>query len=178
MADPAPTGAKPPGRGLTLLEGALALAILGGIAGFVVAPSIRRAALRRNEGRAIASVRALVSAQEQYLGRWGAMEGWAAYDGPTVYTDPGALRRLFPGLVDEALAGGRKDGYSFAMGLEGQFLSHDGGRPVPAWNAFSVSARPLVPGATGERWFFYHAHDGTLRYRLGAPASPADSPVE
>lgn len=154
MEEPKPRNA--PGH-LTLLEVLLVLAILGGVLLLVVLPAMREATIGKNEEAALELLSEICNAEGRRLG--------PGYGSDT-------LAEIAKTLHDDELATGRKFGYSFVIGIGG----------------YRLQANPLVPGGSGRRHFFAdtllshgtfgYQHPGMIRYRLGAPASSADSPIE
>lgn len=187
--EPAPSAEPPPppAQGhLTLLEAVLALALLGGVVILVVLPAMREARIRKNESSAISSLNAIAAAEKEYHYMLFASKVGSSGVRAEVRYLYGTLSQLAqqnPSVIDSALAGGRKDGYSFVLELrEGEY--------GPGF--YRVRANPIRPESSGRRFFCVDlspwvvpAGSGTavvnfhrIRSRLGAPASSTDSPIE
>lgn len=175
MPDPAasPDG-KPLGRGITLLEGALILALLAGVAWLARsrAREANEARIRKNEASAISALKAVVAAGRAYVRTDYGVVGFdhergvtiVDYGSPQTYRLPllGALR-----LIDPAVANGRKEGYSFTV-------EATAAGPEESYRAAAV---PLEPGESGRRCFYVDP-SGVVRFNPRGPASSADSPIE
>ena len=108
------------------------------------------------ESSAIASLKTLVTAEEQYK----------AISGSGIYVALTQLSASTPPYVDDVLGAGRKGGYSFVLTV---------GTPASAnWTA---TARPVKPGKTGNRYFFVDS-SGVVRFHLARPATSLDSPLD
>ena len=130
-------------RGFTLIELVIVLAIVVIIAALAI-PGLNGAKIRANEASAIASIRAIQSAQASYQSTYGA-EGYAAS-----LTALGGSEDCTPSpatacLLDEGVASGTKAGYSFSVVA---------GHPVDGANTtYVASAAPLAYNHTGVRRF-------------------------
>lgn len=118
----------------------------------------------------IASLKAIVTAEEQYRAASGAY---------------GTLASLSAGerFIDRVLGRGKKSGFSFVLTLG-----------APADSSYQVTATPLTWSRSGEDRVsvdrggirFYRTHtrgyftdnSGVIRFRVGAAASSGDSPIE
>ncbi len=78
--------------------------------------------------------------------------------------DPSDIREQFAAQV-EAFVAAERHGYFFEIVPSAE--------PKLAWSA---RAAPLVPGRTGDRWFFVD-ESGVVRYSVGAEAGPASPAV-
>lgn len=107
-----------------------------------------RAELQNNEKSAIASIKELAAAIEKYRVTYTRLPQTLAELGPP---PSGAPKSDHAGLVDAALASGRKDGYSFRYVIVG---ANDVGAPA----IFQIAAIPTEYGRTGTRSYFL---DGT-----------------
>ncbi len=84
---------------------------------------------------------------------------------PHSYPDTlAALSSADPAYIDSVLGSGEKQGYQFVYTF--QDAEH-----------FQLEAQPVSLGHTGNRYFFLD-QTGVLRVRMGAPAGPADIPLE
>lgn len=111
-----------------------------------------RAEMKSNEQVAIASVRNLVEAIEAYRKAYTRLPDSLKVLGPA---EDGSHKADQAGLVDEELAKGRKDGYSYRYVIVGASTS---GAPAK----YELAAIPTEYGRTGQRSFFYGS-DGVLR---------------
>jgi len=117
-------------------------------------PSLLKSRSSGNETSAIATLRGVVSTQEQYRTRFGA------------YTDN--LNRLIeasllPGItLDNGAI--TKSGYSFTQSAAGT-------------NEWGAQASPLVAGTTGDR-YFYADQTGVIRWSASGAATSSSPPLE
>jgi len=140
-------------RGFSLLELLIAMAIMMVIAAIAV-PHLRRARITANEAAAVHNLRLLQDAENTYS---------------ITYPDRGyscSLNELGPapagekvsqqaaGLIDEALASGKRNGYSYR--LNDCDASSPGG-------TYTVEAAPQVQNSTGVL-FFCANQSGTMHY--------------
>ena len=85
-------------RGFTLVELMIVLAIIAIIAAFAI-PNLMKSRMSANETGAIGALRTLMSAQAQYMTRYGRYGDLSELNGD--------------GLIDDSIAGGRKTGYFY-----------------------------------------------------------------
>ena len=125
-----------------------------------------RAEIKANEESAIASLKALVEAVETYRKTYTRLPESLKVLGPAAKNMP---RSDGAGLVDEDLAGGRKDGYSYRYVIVGANTS---GAPAK----FEVAAIPSEYGRSGLRSFFCDStgqlHAGDHRGAVGSDLDP------
>ncbi len=107
-----------------------------------------RAELQNNEKSAVASIKELAAAIEKYRVTYTRLPQTLAELGPP---PSGAPKNDHAGLVDAALASGRKDGYSFRYVIVG---ANDVGAPA----IYELAAIPTDYGRTGTHSYF---RDGT-----------------
>jgi type IV pilus assembly protein PilA len=157
--------------GFTLIELMIVVAIIAIIAAIAI-PSLLRSRMAANEAAALGSLRQITTGQVSYQA---AVYEDANGDGLGDYA--GDLNDLASppgpgdaeGFIDEVLAGGEKQGYSFTLAAVA------GGAAVPP--SFTVNADPQVAGTTGIRQFFVN-QSGVIRFNIGGPASADDPPVQ
>jgi prepilin-type N-terminal cleavage/methylation domain-containing protein len=119
------------GRGFTLIELMIVIAILAIISGTCV-PNLMRARLDANEASAISSLRTTVSAQAMFY-----TDDLDGVDGSDYAV---SLEELdYAGVIDDALASGIKDGYRFAITSDGP-------------NSWRMTAEPVSPEAGARRF--------------------------
>lgn len=164
-------GDEPKGSGhFTLFELLVVLACLAGVGSVALSRSRlakERAKITENESLAIASLKTIVIAEEQYR---------AASASPMLgqdvrgYASQNALSRFFSGNRGSMLGrhldwleNGRHAGYSFALTLG-----------TPSDSNYAVQANPLESGRTGVRCFFVDS-SGVIRWNTGRAACSADS---
>ena len=155
--------------GFTLVELMIVIAIIAIIAAIAI-PSLLRARITANEGAAIAAMRTLSSAQVSfqagcYVDASG--DGVGDYGTLAQLHEPDAASGV-SGFIDETLASGSKQGYSFTM------------NPVPGGDGspptYTCNADPQSP-QTGRRTFFVD-ESGVIRFdSMGAAATAASPPV-
>jgi hypothetical protein len=132
-----------------------------------------RAEIKSNEQSAIASLKALVEAIETYRKTYTRLPESLKALGPAANNAP---KSDGAGLVDENLAGGRKDGYSYRYVIVGANIS---GAPA----RYEVAAIPSEYGRSGLRSFFrdssgrFHAgdHQGAIGSELDPKLDEGDT---
>ena len=136
-------------EGFTLIELMIVVAIIAIIAAIAI-PNLIIARKMANEASAIASMRTLSSASEQYRNR---------FDSFPVTTPLATLETT--GYVDSNLGGGSKSGYDFVY--------------VGTATTWTCTAAPTTFGSTGKRYFFVD-ESGVIRWD-GAAAATVASPA-
>jgi hypothetical protein len=125
-----------------------------------------RAEIKANEQSAIVSLKALVEAIETYRKTYTRLPESLKALGPAAKNAP---KSDGAGLVDEGLAGGRKDGYSYRYVIVGANTS---GAPAK----FEVAAIPSEYGRSGLRSFFCDSsgqfHAGDHKGAVGSDLDP------
>ena len=135
--------------GFTLIELMIAIAVIGIILAIAI-PGLRSSRKSSNEASAVASLKALTSANEQYKARF------VRY--------AGTLRNLSQTkFIDSVLGSGTKSGYSF---------TYAGGA-----NTWTTRASPVLAGSTGDRGFFVN-QTGVIRFTPSGNAKATSPPVD
>lgn len=137
-------------KGFTLVELLIVLAIIAIIAAFAI-PNLLQSKLAANESSAIANVRSLVTAEFVY----------ARTSVGNVYGSLADLQAS-PGLIDNVLGSGTKDGYNYVMTGAGTSTN------------FTITATPITYGVTGRRGFYSDA-TSVVRYTTDGSAPTAAS---
>lgn len=143
-------------RAFTLIEMMLAVAVIAIILALAL-PSLLRSKITTNETSAIASLKAMTAAQEQYK----------ATAGGSVF---GTITQLSSGSPPyfnlSQFRNAQKDGYSFRLVVG-----------MPADSNWFCRAYPITPGKTGNRRFFVDS-TGVIRFKTVYLASSADSAID
>lgn len=137
-------------KGFSIVEILVVLAVLGILTAIFV-PRLLTSRLAANEAAAMAGLKAIYSAVNMY------------YEDTNSY--PEALEDLIEpnssiSYIDAQLASGSKDGYDYAYSSS-------------AVQDFSLNANPVVPGNTGNR-YFYIDETGVIRVNDEGEAGPDD----
>lgn len=121
-------------KGFTLVEIMIVVAIIILLAAIAI-PNLLRARHNANESAAIAGLRTISTACES----WRAATTPPSY--PTAAQGLAALGAAVPPYIDNTLAGGTKQGYTYA------YVFGDA-------NTYTCTATPVTVGVTGTRIFF------------------------
>jgi type IV pilus assembly protein PilA len=151
-------------RGFSAVQLVVAIAILVVLAAIAI-PNLLHSNLSENESSAVASLRILNSACEDYARLYGGYPSRLSNLGPE-----GAANSTSANLVDGALASGTKSGYVFtysagASGVSGNILS------------YSIRGDPVEPGTSGRRRFFSD-QSGVIRANMAGAADASSTPIE
>jgi len=159
-------------KGFSLIELLIVVAIILIIAAIAI-PNLLRAKMQANQTSAVASLRTINTSEVLYQTTYG---GYSAK-----LTDLGDIANACPAspptpinacLVDNTLAQSEsiaKSGYLFGP--------YAPGAPVGgAIGTFSITARPVSAGSTGQR-YFYTDQTNVIRYNDNAAAAQGDSAI-
>ena len=142
-------------RGFTLLELMIVVALIMIIAAIAI-PSLTESKISANETSAVASIRAINTAEVSYLSVYGGYANSLANLGGA---EPCTRSAETACLLDQSLAGGEKAGYRFAA---------IGGNSNGSQNSsYVVGAAPEVFDRTGRR-LFCSSDKGVIRADLNA----------
>ncbi len=152
--------------GFSLIEVLVVVAVILIIAAIAI-PRFLQVKMAANEAAAVHALRVITTAQVTYdpIYNQGFAPTLIALGPPPPGTQASALHA---DLVDEVLASGIRNGYSFVYVP----IAAGGGKP----NKYTVNANPLSPGQTGLR-YFYVDQTNVIRFALGGPAGPGSTPV-
>ncbi|MGH9221332.1 MAG: type II secretion system protein [Vicinamibacterales bacterium] len=142
--------------GFTLIELLIVVAIIGIIAAVAV-PGLMRARMAGNESSAVASIRAIISAQQTYASACG--NGFYASSLPILGDAPaGSQPFLSPDLATAGTV--IKSGYALTMaeGSESLAAATDGcnalGVAADLASSYVATNSPTTVNTTGTRWFW------------------------
>ena len=137
-------------RGFTLVELMVVVAVLA-IVTTIALPGYQNSKMAANETSAIASLKYVSTAQNQYRLRFGSFA---------------TLSNLqSTGLLDESYQDSIKSGYTFAN------------VNAPSGQAWDMRADPLQPGISGNKYFIVD-QSGVIRFREGGQATVTDPPID
>jgi type IV pilus assembly protein PilA len=144
--------------GFTLIELLIVVALIIIIAAIAI-PSMTTAKINADEASAVASVRAINTAEVSYMAAFG---GYAESLANLGGAEPCAKSSATACLLDQSLAGGVKSGYNFAA---------VGSSPANGMStSFVVGAAPVVFDRTGKR-LFCSTDKNVIRVDLNAEGS-------
>ncbi len=142
-------------KGFTLIELMIVVAIIAIIAAIAI-PSLLRSKITANESSAIASLKTMVTAEEQYK----------STSGSAVYAALTQLSSTTPQYVDSVLGGGKKSGYTFVLTVG-----------TPGDSNWYAQSRPVTMAKTGNRYFFVDS-SGVIRFSTTAAADSSSPAIE
>jgi type IV pilus assembly protein PilA len=148
-------------KGFSLIELLIVVAIILIIAAIAI-PNLMRSKMAANEASAVAALRTLNTASISYSTTWGQFPGALASLGPVASGT--APTSGTADLIDSVLSGGIKAGYTITWAGGG------------ATGAYSITAAPVTPGVSGQR-YFYTDQSGVIRVNPAAAATSASSPL-
>jgi type IV pilus assembly protein PilA len=155
--------------GLILGYGGIALIPFLLIVAAIAIPNLLKSRQAANEASAVGNLRTLNTALVTYADSY--HKGFApdiASLGPApAGVEAGAEAA---GLIDEVLASGEKSGYVFNYSVTE--IDADG-----VLVGYKITAVPLSPGDTGQR-FFFTDQTGVIRMERGRPATESSPPLE
>jgi len=149
--------------GFTLIELLIVVALILIIAAITI-PSLTQAKINANEASAVASIRAINTAEVSYQATYG---GYAESLANLGGAEPCVKSEATACLLDQSLAGGVKSGYNFAA---------QGNNPANGMStSYVASAAPAVFDRTGKR-LFCSTDKNVIRADLnaGGSTSPPD----
>jgi prepilin-type N-terminal cleavage/methylation domain-containing protein len=154
-------------KGFSLIELLIVVAIILIIAAIAI-PNLLRSRMAANEASAVGSLRTINTAEITYASTYPAVGFIALTNLGGVAGATGTSATA--GLLDNVLASGTKSGYSFAVAL----TAGTSGNPNPF---YSSTAKPVLVGQTGQRYFYSDA-SGVIRYNTTAAAISSDLPLQ
>jgi type IV pilus assembly protein PilA len=153
-------------RGFSLIELLIVVAVILIIAAIAI-PNFIRSKEAANEASAAQNLRNISTAEYLYSTTYGVN---FTTDLATLSGNTGSPDQTHAELIDEVLASGVKSGYSIGY-TPGSTNSL--GQVI----AYTVNASPLVPGSTGQR-YFYTDQTCVIRWNATGPAGPTDIPLQ
>ena len=158
-------------KGFSLIELLIVVAIILIIAAIAI-PNLLRSRMAANEASAVSSLRTLNTACITYSSTYGGFPPQMdALAPPAAGVNPDKTKA---DIVDQVLAGlvntSTKSGYTFTYAP----APVDASGNVPS---YTVNADPVVVNQTGLRQFFTD-QSGVIRFKVGAKAAVADSPLQ
>lgn len=158
------------GSGMALAGLILGYAGIAIIPFFIIAaiaiPNLLRSRIAANEASVVSSLRTINSALVLYNTEYGQYPPKLSNLGPPASGNP---TREAADLIDQALAGGTKTGYTFHY----EAFSSQG---TTTLDLYRLTAEPLVVNQTGMR-FFFTDQSGVIRHATGERANEDSPPL-
>jgi type IV pilus assembly protein PilA len=153
-------------RGFSLIELLIVVSVILIIAAIAI-PNFIRSKMAANEASAVQNLRNISTAEYLYSTTYSVN---FTPDLPTLSGNTGSPDQTHAELIDTVLGSGIKSGYSIgytagATNSMGQVIT------------YSVNGSPLVPGSTGQR-YFYTDQTCVIRWNATGPAGANDIPVQ
>src|ERR1700722_2485473 len=150
-------------KGFSLIELLVVVAVILIIAAIAI-PNYLRSKMNANEASAVQNLRSITTAEALYSSTYGISYSpdLISLSGNTPSPDQSHAE-----LIDQVLGSGIKSGYTFsysAVATDSQGYVVD----------YAITANPLVPGNTGQR-YFYTDQTYVIRWNPSVPAGPSDS---
>ena len=162
-------------EGFSLLELMIVVAIILIVAA-ISTPNLLRARIAANEAVAAAALRAINDAAAIYSETYenGYPPSLATLGPPSGGPAPGSCDSA--DLIDGALVSGQKSGYRFVYTAVDPLPELAPNCSTPGSKEYTITADPIVAGATGPRHFFA-AQSGGIRFNFTGPATATDPPI-
>jgi type IV pilus assembly protein PilA len=150
--------------GFSLIELLIVVAIILIIAAIAI-PNYMRSKIAANEASTVQSMRSVMTAEYSYSNLYGIGYSATLAD----LGGSGATGSTSANLIDNVLAAGSKSGY---------FVTYASNNPDANGNpqGFTVNTAPVVPNASGTR-YFYSDQSGVIHWKVGGPAGSTDAPL-
>lgn len=149
--------------GFSVVELVIVVAIIMVIL-VIALPGLLHTTIARNQGAALSSLRIINAAEFTYKSTYN-----TGYSATLAQLGPPASGNPSPsaaGLIDGALASGRRDGYAF---------TYTASPPVDGIiQHYMLTANPITPGATGQT-FYFTDESNKIRVNSSHPASASDA---
>lgn len=153
-------------KGFSLIELLVVVAVILIVAAIAI-PNYIRSKMNANEASAVQNLRNITTAEALYSSTYGISYSTdlVSLSGTIATPDQGHAE-----LIDQVLGSGVKSGYSFGY-TPGTTDSL--GHIIE----YSVNANPLVPGNTGQR-YFYTDQTYVIRWNGATTAGPSDAAIQ
>jgi type IV pilus assembly protein PilA len=153
-------------RGFSLIELLIVVAVILIVAAIAI-PNFIRSKEAANEASAVQNLRNITTAEYLYSTTYGLN---FTTDLLTLSGNSGNPDQTHAELIDEVLGSGVKSGYSIGYTAGS---TNSVGQVV----TYAVNASPLVPGSTGQR-YFYTDQTCVIRWNATGTAGPNDIPLQ